>query len=95
MQWRDENGDIYLEGTVTAFESNEILTMDLRDTRWEQPLEPGAISQTFTLEEKDGVTTLAFSFGDFSKDPNGQAWYEAFRDNTELEDIKKLAETKE
>lgn len=92
MQWRDENDDIYLEGMVTTFEPHKMLVMDLRDTRWEQPLEPGAVSQTFALEEKNGATTLDFTFGDFNKDPDGQAWYEAFRDNTELENIKKRAE---
>lgn len=39
MQWRDENDDIYLEGMVTTFEPHKMLVMDLRDTRWEQPLE--------------------------------------------------------
>lgn len=92
MQWRDENNNVYLEGTVTVFEPHKTLTMDLRDTRWKKPLEPGAISQTFTLEENDGITTLKFTFGDFNKDPDGKAWYEAFRDNNELEDIKKMAE---
>lgn len=92
MQWHDENDAVYLEGTVTTFEPNKALTMDLRDIRWEQTLERGAISQTFTLKEKDGKTTLDFTFGDFNKDPDGQAWYEAFRDNNELEAIEKLAE---
>lgn len=92
MKWRDENDTVYLEAKVTTFEPYKTLAMDLRDTRWEQAREPGAITQTFNLEEKDGITALNFSFGDFNKDPDGQAWYEAFRDNNELEDIKKIAE---
>lgn len=90
--WKDESGNAYLTGIVTAFELNKKFVLELQDASWTRKAKPGEVTYAFTLSQKDGETHVEFTLGDLSIDPEAQQWYDAYNKSRELEIIKELAE---
>lgn len=90
--WKNENGKVYLTGTVTVFEPNKKLVFELKDVSWRRQTKPGEVTYAFILFENNGMTHLEFSLGDLSIDPEAKQWFEAYKKSRELERIKALAE---
>ena len=96
--WRNDEGEVYVTGTVLAAEPNKLLKFTVRSTTREmQPLSGLAeddITQTYALAEHDGRTTLSTAHGDFTKLANGDKIYPAVVAgwDTILAKLKELAE---
>lgn len=90
--WRNADGEVYLEGTVTVFQPEKSLTTFLQDKSWTQPVRAGELAYTYTLSTQENEVVLSFVFGDLSVDPEGEEWHKAYQENDELQKIKELAE---
>ncbi|WP_445491397.1 SRPBCC family protein [Niallia sp. 03133] len=93
--WKGQDGEIIVEGNVTAAEENKLLRFTVFDVRMEErPLITDEDGITFYLKENKGITELAIKQGDFSVMTDG----EKYRDLTEeiwkkvLPKVKYLAE---
>jgi uncharacterized protein YndB with AHSA1/START domain len=96
VHWKEQNGTVIVEGTVTALELNKLLRYTVFDVRSLDrvtvTVEDGI---TFQLFEKNGLTTLHILHGDFSAMTDG----EKYRDSSAviwdkvLVKIKAMAET--
>lgn len=90
--WQDDNGKPYLTGTVTIFELERALVLDLDDVSWTRKAKPGEVTYSMVLSPKQNGTQVEFTLGDLSIDDNGQQWHDAYMQSRELEAIKALAE---
>lgn len=90
--WTDSAGEVYLEGTVTAFNPEKSFTTSLHDRSWKRPVKTGEVAYTYTLVPQEHGVVLSFVFGDLSVDPEGEQWRKAYQENDELQKIKELAE---
>lgn len=95
--WVDERGETYATGTVTDFEPEKRLRVSPQFSVWVDRVAPEDIASEFVLEEQDGATYLRFTYGDFSKVPDGESLWEMYLDsitpeNRELRKIRELAE---
>jgi uncharacterized protein YndB with AHSA1/START domain len=90
--WKNEDGNPYLTGTVTALEPKKQFVLELEDISWKRRAKPGEVTYALTLSEKADVTHVEFSLGDLAIDPEARQWYDAYNESHELEDIKRMAE---
>jgi uncharacterized protein YndB with AHSA1/START domain len=96
VHWKEQNGTVIVEGTVTALEQNKLLRYTVFDVR---SLDRATVTVedgiTFQLFEENGMTTLHILHGDFSAMTEG----EKYRDlsvviwDKVLVKIKAMAET--
>jgi uncharacterized protein YndB with AHSA1/START domain len=91
--WKDKKGKAYLAGTVAVFEPHRRFVLELQDSSWPRPAEPGEVTYAFLLAEASGRTRLEFTLGDLSIDAEAQQWHDAYHQSRELEIIKEMAET--
>jgi uncharacterized protein YndB with AHSA1/START domain len=64
--WKDQNGAVIVEGTVTALEPYMLLRFTVFDVNSEKPPVTEEDGITYRLSEQGGKTTLQVRQGDFS-----------------------------
>ena len=84
----------YSKLTVTRFEPNRLLKMNMYVEKWERPESEFDVAYTFRLKEDGHTTSLTISIGDFASAPGGQELYDTSVEfgRTAAEKIKALAE---
>lgn len=94
--WKNEDGDVIVEGNVTAVERNKLLRFTVFDVRYEKPPVTDKDGITFELKENKGKTLLKISQGDFSVLSEGKKFQTITEQTWErvLPKIKELAESK-
>jgi uncharacterized protein YndB with AHSA1/START domain len=94
VRWKNEHGEVLVEGNVTAVDLHRLLRFTVFDVRGEEPPVSPEDGITYKLTERDGRTRLWVSQGDFSAMSEGAK----FRDLTAqiwdrvLPKVKRLAE---
>jgi uncharacterized protein YndB with AHSA1/START domain len=94
VSWKDKEGNVFVEGNVTAREPNRFLRFTVFDVRSPRALTGPEDGISYELSEGNGKTTLHIRQGDFSVIPDG----EKFRRMTDetwdrvLPKVKQLAE---
>jgi uncharacterized protein YndB with AHSA1/START domain len=92
--WKDQNGNVIVEGNVTAVDPNKFLRFTVFDVRGERPPVTEEDGITFELTEQSGKTTLRLLQGDFSGMPEGEKYHRLSAEvwDRVLPKIKALAE---
>ena len=72
--WKDQNGNVIVEGNVTALEPNKFLRFTVFDVRGEKPPVTDEDGITYELTEQNGKTLLRISQGDFSTMAEGEKY---------------------
>ncbi len=92
--WKDQNGNVIVEGNVTALEPNKFLRFTVFDVRGEKPPATEEDGITFELSEQSGKTTLRLLQGDFSAMPEGEKYHRLSAEvwDRVLPKVKELAE---
>lgn len=92
--WKDQDGTVIVEGTVTALEPNRLLRFTVFDVRSARPPVTEEDGITYELTEQSGKTTLQLLQGDFSRMANGEHYRRLSSDiwDRVLPIIKALAE---
>lgn len=95
VHWKDPEGKVLVEGTVTALVSNQLLRFTVFDVRAEKFEVTERDGITFMLEETAAQTVLFLSQGDFGQMKDGQKYCQMTEQiwAKVLPVIKKLAET--
>jgi uncharacterized protein YndB with AHSA1/START domain len=94
VSWKDEAGNVIVEGNVTGKEPNRFLRFTAFDTRSERPASGPDDGISFELTEENSKTLLHLRQGDFSNMPEG-AKYQRMSDEIwerVLPKVKQLAE---
>ena len=73
--WKDQNGNVIVEGNVTALEPHIFLRFTVFDVRGEKPLVTEEDGITYKLTEQTGKTTLRLVQGDFSVMAEGEKYH--------------------
>jgi uncharacterized protein YndB with AHSA1/START domain len=92
--WKDQNGAVIVEGTVTALELYTLLRFTVFDVRSEKPAVTDEDGITYRLSEQGGNTTLQVRQGDFSGMVEGEKFHRMSEEVWErvLPKVKELAE---
>ncbi len=92
--WRDQGGNVIVEGNVTALEPNKFLRFTVFDVRGEKPPVTEEDGITYELTEHAGKTTLRVLQGDFSVMPEGEKYHHLSAEvwDRVLPKVKELAE---
>ena len=92
--WKDQNGNVIVEGNVTAVEPNRFLRFSVFDVRGERPPVTEEDGITYELTERNGKTTLRLLQGDFSMMVEGEKYQRLSAEvwDRVLPKIKELAE---
>lgn len=69
--WKDEEGTLLVEGTVTALTPQKMMRYTVFDTRTERPAAGPEDGITYELVEREGNTMLHVRQGDFGALPDG------------------------
>jgi uncharacterized protein YndB with AHSA1/START domain len=92
VQWKNERGEVYLTGTVTALDPESCLVLELEDVSWSRRAAPGEVTYRMEIIRHGEHTHVNFRLGDLSIDPESEEWYGFYINSRELEKIKELAE---
>lgn len=89
------NWEGYSRLTVSEFEPNRLLKMNLHGEKWEKPPSAYDIAYTFGLEQDGQATVLTISIGNFAALPDGKQYFDASVEfaTTAKAKIKELAES--
>ncbi len=92
--WKDQNGAVIVEGTVTALEPYTLLRFTVFDVRGEKPPVTEEDGITYRLSEQGGKTTLQVRQGDFSGMADAEKFHRMSEEIWErvLPKVKALAE---
>lgn len=92
--WKGQDGNVIVEGNVTALEPNTFLRFTVFDVRGEKPPVTEEDGITYELTEKAGKTTLRFLQGDFSVMAEGEKYHRLSAEvwDRVLPKVKELAE---
>jgi uncharacterized protein YndB with AHSA1/START domain len=92
--WKGQDGNVIVEGNVTALQPNELLRFTVFDTRSEKVPVKEEDGITYRLSEKNGRTTFHLRQGDFSAMPEGAKYRHMSADiwDRVLPKVKELAE---
>ena len=72
--WKGQDGNVIVEGNVTAVEPNTFLRFTVFDVRGEKPPVTEEDGITYELTEQTGKTTLRLLQGDFSVMAEGEKY---------------------
>src|SRR5205823_12305406 len=72
--WKGQDGNVIVEGKVTALEPKTFLRFTVFDVRGEKPPVTPEDGITYELTEQNGKTTLRISQGDFSVLAEGEKY---------------------
>ena len=70
--WKDHDGNVIVEGNVTAARPNEFLRFTVFDTSGKRPPVTEEDGITYNISEHNSKTTLQVLQGDFSAMPEGE-----------------------
>jgi uncharacterized protein YndB with AHSA1/START domain len=73
--WKGQDGNVIVEGEVTALEPNTFLRFTVFDVRGEKPPVTEEDGITYELTEQSGKTTLRLLQGDFSVMAEGEKYH--------------------
>jgi uncharacterized protein YndB with AHSA1/START domain len=73
--WKDKDGNVIVEGNVTALEPNAFLRFTVFDVRGEKPPVTEEDGITYELTEHAGKTTFRLLQGDFSVMTEGEKYH--------------------
>ena len=73
--WKDQNGNVIVEGKVTAREPKTFLRFTVFDVRGEKPPVTEEDGINYELTEQSGKTTLRLLQGDFSVMAEGEKYH--------------------
>jgi uncharacterized protein YndB with AHSA1/START domain len=92
--WKDRDGNLVVEGNVTAVEPKTFLRFTVFDVRGEKPPVTEEDGITYKLAEQGSKTTLQLLQGDFSVMPDGEKYHRLSAEvwDRVLPKIKALAE---
>jgi len=92
--WKDHDGNVIVEGNVTAFRPNEFLRFTVFDTSGERPPVTEEDGITYNIKQQNNKTTLRVLQGDFSTMPEGEKFQQMTAQvwGRVLPKVKKLAE---
>jgi uncharacterized protein YndB with AHSA1/START domain len=92
--WKDQEGAVIVEGTVTAIEPGILLRYTVFNAEGPRPQASPEDGITFKLTERDGRTRVWVSQGDFSSMPEGAKYRNMSEEiwDRALARIKRLAE---
>lgn len=92
--WKTPDGQVAVEGTVTALQLKKFLRFTVFDTRSEKPPVTEEDGITYKLTEQNGKTTLWVSQGDFSSMKEGEKYRDLSAEiwDRVLAKVKRLAE---
>ena len=92
--WKDQNGIVIVEGTVTALEPYTLLRFTVFDVHSEKPAVTDEDGITYRLSELGGKTRLQVRQGDFSGMAEGEKFHRMSEEIWErvLPKVKELAE---
>ncbi len=92
--WKGQDGNVIVEGEVTALEPNTFLRFTVFDVRWEKPPVTEEDGITYELTEQSGKTTLRLLQGDFSVMAEGEKYHRLSAEvwDRVLPKVKELAE---
>jgi uncharacterized protein YndB with AHSA1/START domain len=92
--WKDQNGTVIVEGTVTALDPYTLLRFTVVDVRGDKPPVTDEDGITYRLSERNGKTTLQVRQGDFSGMPDAEKFHRMSEEIWErvLPKVKALAE---
>ncbi|HLO27818.1 MAG TPA: SRPBCC domain-containing protein [Anaerolineales bacterium] len=74
--WKDSDGNVIVEGNVTALEPNKLLRFTVFDVRGEKPPVTEEDGITYKLSERRGQTDLQVLQGNFSAMTDGEKYRE-------------------
>ena len=97
VRWKDKDGNVVVEGTVTALDPNKLLRFTVFDVRSkEKPPVTEEDGITYQLSTKGNTTTLHVRQGDFSVMPDGTKYCDMSAEiwDRVLPNVKELAETR-
>jgi uncharacterized protein YndB with AHSA1/START domain len=92
VKWKNERGETYLTGTVTALDRESRLVLELHDVSWKRRAAPGEVTYSLAITSDGDHTHVEFRLGDLSIDAKGRQWCQSYVDSRELEKIRDLAE---
>ncbi len=92
--WKDLDGTVVVEGTVTALELYRLLRFTVFDVRSEKPVVTDEDGITYRLSEEGGKTILQLRQGDFSGMDDAERYHRMSEEIWErvLPKVKALAE---
>src|SRR5205807_6828368 len=92
--WKGQDGNVIVEGEVTALEPNTFLRFTVFDVRGEKPPVTEEDGITYELTEQSGKTTLRLLQGDFSVMAEGEKYHRLSAEvwDRVLPEVKALAE---
>src|SRR3974390_2407245 len=92
--WKDQNGTIIVEGTVTALEPFTLLRFTVFDVHSDRPVVSEEDGISYRLSEQGGKTTLQVRQGDFSGMADAEKFHRMSEEIWErvLPKVKALAE---
>ena len=97
FDWKDGKGQSYAKGTVIEFEPEKYIRTSVHFNNWETQADPDALTDIYSIFQKNGKIILTHTYGDFASVPDGQSLYKAYLqtvtpENKELQKIKEMAE---
>lgn len=90
IYWINDNDVVYLEGEVITFVPNIKLVISLFDISWHKNVPKGSVTYEFHLTGTKSGTLIKFLLGDLSIDPEGESWYNSYKDSDEIGSIEKV-----
>ena len=95
--WTGQDGNVIVQGNVTALEPEKFLRFTVFDVRGEKPPVTDEDGITYELTEQDGKTLLKISQGDFSTMAEGEKYRDMSAEIWDriLAKVKELAEDRE
>ncbi len=92
IEWRDDDGQAYLAGTVSDCLPERRLTVDLWDRSWPRHAPRGEVTWAFTLTPVSGGTRVDYRLGDLAIDPEAEGWRKAYAEADELARLARVLE---
>ncbi|OCK53041.1 hypothetical protein BA768_00345 [Chryseobacterium sp. CBo1] len=90
IYWINDNDIVYLEGEVITFVPNTKLVISLSDISWDKKVPKDSVTYEFHLTGTKSGTLIKFLLGDLSIDPEGESWYNSYKDSDEIGSIEKV-----
>lgn len=90
IYWINDNDIVYLEGEVITFVPNTKLVISLLDISWDKKVPKDSVTYEFHLTGTKSGTLIKFLLGDLSIDPEGESWYNSYKDSDEIDSIEKV-----
>ena len=90
IYWINDNDIVYLEGEVITFVPNTKLVISLLDISWDKKVAKDSVTYEFHLTGTKSGTLIKFLLGDLSIDPEGEFWYNSYKDSDEIGSIEKV-----